>query len=340
MPAEAPLFSVVIPAYKCANFIGLTLQSVYQQTETDFEIVVVNDGSPDNTLEVLQRETDPRLRIINQENGGECAARNRGVREARGTYVAFLDSDDAWLPDHLALARKFFEAHHEYDWYSTKPKKISAITPEILKESEEKFDGYWAVNWFLEGDGQTSSTSSVLKRAAIGNQDLFPMGVKMYGDNIGWCRFAMQHRMMGTCYRTTALYRIWGGSATGAFQSCIKNHHAQAGLEAFLLHKEMASAPDCPVEARLFFRQISLYNWWLRARAASLRPWKAEIKIRQSETGRFISKWLTCCIYISHFFTLAMGKIVRISYNRTIHRQKRMAMNTRRKLNQSNISPV
>lgn len=332
MSAETPLFSVVIPAYKCANFIGLTLQSVYKQTETDFEIVVVNDGSPDNTLEILQQETDPRLRIINQENGGECAARNRGVREARGTYVAFLDSDDAWLPDHLAMARKFFEAHHEYDWYSTKPKKISAITPEILKESEEKFDGYWAVNWFLEGDEQTSSTSAVLRRAAIGEQDLFPIGVRMFGDNIGWCRFAMKHRMMGTCNRTTSLYRIWRGSATGAFRASVKNHHAQAGLDAFLIHEEMAAAPDCPEEARLFFRRVSLFNWWLRARDSSLLPWREEIKRRKSVTGTLLSKWLACCVYFSHFCALSMGKLIRIGYNRVDCRQKQLAAACRRKL--------
>lgn len=332
MPDSTPLFSVVIPAYKCADFIATTLQSVYEQTETDYEIVVVNDGSPDNTGEVLRRETDPRLRVITQENGGECAARNRGVQEARGTYVAFLDSDDAWLPDHLALARRFFEQHPGYNWYSTKPKRTPDIQSADLRTSDEAFEGFWAVNWFLEGDKQTSSSSAVLRRSSIGEKKLFPDGVRMFGDNIGWCRFALLNPMMGTCYRTTALYRIWGGSATDVYLAGTGGARAGAGLNAFLLHAEMASTPGCPEEAKLFFRQISLFNWWSRARSVSLLPWMDEIKLRQAVTGTFLTKWLGFCVRFSHLFALGMGKIIRMEYNRIDRKQKRKAAATRRKL--------
>lgn len=332
MSSDTPLFSVVIPAYKCADFISTTLQSVYKQTETDYEIIVVNDGSPDDTEKVLQRETDSRLRVITQPNGGECDARNRGVREARGTYVAFLDSDDAWLPDHLALARRFFEENAEYDWYSTQPQRTPHIDTENLQVSEKAFEGFWAVNWFLEGDNQTSSSSTVLRRSAIGGRDLFPKGVRMFGDNIGWCRFALRHPMMGTCYRTTALYRIWGGSATDVFLANTGGAQHGAGLDAFLLHAEMAKAPNCPHEAKLFFKRAGLYNWWVRARATSLRPWRDEIRLRKSITGSFLSSWLSFCTHFSHFFALTMGKIIRIEFNRIEREQTRKAAATRRKL--------
>ena len=332
MSNTSPLFSVVIPAYKCADFIQLTLRSVYLQTEQDFEIIVINDGSPDNTEEVLQRETDPRLRVITQENGGECAARNRGIKEARGTFIAFLDSDDAWLPDHLALAKEFFEKNPMYDWYSTRPLRIEQIDTAKLKPSNEPFDGFWAVNWFLEGDIQTSSSSAVLRRSAINHQELFPNGVRMFGDNIGWCRFALQHSMMGTCYRTTALYRIWVGSATDTFLANTGGSKSGAGLDAFLLHAEMATKPDCPEEAHLFFRHASLYNWWVRARSVSLRPWLPEIAKRKFITGPFLNGWLTLCVHFSHFFALLMGKIVRIQFNQIEREQMRKAAKTRRKL--------
>ena len=97
-----PLVSVVIPAYNCADYIAATLKSVLAQKFTDWEVVVVNDGSPDT--EALERELTPFLdsiRYLKQANGGPSAARNLGVREGRGRYVAFLDSDDLWLPDHL-----------------------------------------------------------------------------------------------------------------------------------------------------------------------------------------------------------------------------------------------
>ena len=101
--AKPVLVSVVIPAYKCADYIVATLDSILAQSFTNFEIIVVNDGSPDT--EALDRELGPYLasiRYIRQGNGGPSSARNRGVQEARGSYVAFLDSDDLWLPNHLA----------------------------------------------------------------------------------------------------------------------------------------------------------------------------------------------------------------------------------------------
>lgn len=99
MAAEAngPLFSVVIPTYNRAAFVGETLASVFAQTFADFEIIVVDDGSTDGTAEFI-RGLNAAIRLICTANGGPGAARNRGVREARGRYVAFLDSDDLWLP--------------------------------------------------------------------------------------------------------------------------------------------------------------------------------------------------------------------------------------------------
>lgn len=330
MSASSPLFSVVIPAYKAAAFIRQTLRSVYAQTEQDFEIVVVNDGSPDDTADILAQETDPRLRVITQPNGGECAARNRGVRESRGTYVAFLDSDDAWLPDHLEHARTFFEQHPDYDWFSTKPLRIPEINDSDLVIRTEDKKAFLAVNWYLEGDGQTSSSSAVLRRSAIGGQDLFPVGIRMFGDGIGWCRFALHHRMIGTSEHTTALYRIWGGSATDVFLSNTGGTRYGAALDAFMLQQEMFTTPSYPEEARLFFRRASLYNWWIRARATSLRNWTDEIRQRRHVTGPFLTAWLLFCAHASHFFALTMGKIVRLEFNTIERRQKRLASETRR----------
>ena len=76
--AKFPLFSIVIPAYNCAQYIQQTLRSIYNQTERNYEIIIINDGSTDNLLELLAQKTDPRLRVITQENGGVSRARNRG----------------------------------------------------------------------------------------------------------------------------------------------------------------------------------------------------------------------------------------------------------------------
>jgi glycosyltransferase involved in cell wall biosynthesis len=96
-----PLFSVVIPAYNRAYALPTALGSVLGQSCQDFEIIVVDDGSSDNPAAVIEDIADPRIRLIAQENQGASAARNRGIDEARGQYVAFLDSDDRFLPHHL-----------------------------------------------------------------------------------------------------------------------------------------------------------------------------------------------------------------------------------------------
>jgi len=102
-PRKVPLVSVVIPAYRAAQSIAATLDSVLAQTFADYEIIVVNDGSPDSAeLEKVLEAYRDRIVYLRQQNQGPAGARNTGIREARGEYVALLDSDDLWEPQHLA----------------------------------------------------------------------------------------------------------------------------------------------------------------------------------------------------------------------------------------------
>ena len=105
-----PLVSVVIPAYKVAPFVNDALESVFAQTVDDYEIVLINDGSPDTPQ--LEKEIEKyrdRITYLEQANQGAGAARNAGLKVARGTYVAFLDGDDIWLPEFLAEQLKLIK---------------------------------------------------------------------------------------------------------------------------------------------------------------------------------------------------------------------------------------
>jgi glycosyltransferase involved in cell wall biosynthesis len=93
--------SVIVPVYNAEKYVAATIESVLAQTYPNFEIIIVDDGSPDNSIEVCQKFTDSRIRIVRQENRGLPGARNTGIRHAKGDYLAFLDADDIWLPTKL-----------------------------------------------------------------------------------------------------------------------------------------------------------------------------------------------------------------------------------------------
>lgn len=101
MNNTTPRISVVIPLYNKEKTIKKTIQSVLDQQFTDFELVIVNDGSKDNSVDVVKAIDDPRIRIIDKPNGGVSSARNEGIRQSKYEYIAFLDADDEWRPNHL-----------------------------------------------------------------------------------------------------------------------------------------------------------------------------------------------------------------------------------------------
>ncbi|HEX9960471.1 MAG TPA: glycosyltransferase family A protein [Pyrinomonadaceae bacterium] len=105
---RSPRVSVVIPAYNVAGFVAETLDSVLAQTFPDYEIVLVNDGSPDTEkLEKTLENYFEKIVYVKQENGGTASARNAGIENARGSLIAFLDGDDIWLPEYLSEQIKF-----------------------------------------------------------------------------------------------------------------------------------------------------------------------------------------------------------------------------------------
>ena len=109
----APLISVILPTFERADLLPRSISSVLAQTFTDWELIVIDDGSTDATTDVVVawRQTSSQIRYIRQTNQGVGAARNRGVAEARGEYIACLDSDDEYLPSHLATRLDLLRTH-------------------------------------------------------------------------------------------------------------------------------------------------------------------------------------------------------------------------------------
>lgn len=103
-----PLISIIIPLYNKGFIVSKTLQSVLTQTFTDFEMIIVNDGSTDNGFEIVSQFSDDRIIFFQQENKGAAAARNLGIEKATGELIAFLDADDYWFPNHLEEIFKLY----------------------------------------------------------------------------------------------------------------------------------------------------------------------------------------------------------------------------------------
>ncbi|MEJ2647391.1 MAG: glycosyltransferase [Sedimentisphaerales bacterium] len=106
------LVSVIIPTYNRSKYVTKAIESVLAQTYKSYEIILIDDGSSDDTKELIKPYLD-RVKYFYQDNSGASAARNNGIRNAKGQWIAFLDSDDEWLPDKLAVQTRFIEKHSE-----------------------------------------------------------------------------------------------------------------------------------------------------------------------------------------------------------------------------------
>lgn len=189
------MITVVIPLYNKDNTIARALDSVLAQTYQDFEVVVVDDGSTDNGAAIVERYTDSRIRLIRQANAGVSAARNKGIAEAQGEYVAFLDADDEWMPEFLeeivTLQQEFPEC------------KAQATTYVQCQNGEKKglilnrlpFTGERGVltNYFEVATHSNPPVCSIcvcIERALLQELGGFPLGIKSGEDLLTWARIA------------------------------------------------------------------------------------------------------------------------------------------------------
>lgn len=162
-----PLVTIVIPVYNHEDYVLETLDSVFSQTFKDFEVVVVNDGSPDRTKELLRPLVKAgRIRYIEQSNSGAAAARNRGIAEARGEFVAMLDDDDVWPFDRLNWQVEALQQHSDVVVVYGQAEfvldgKSCGIHPAGPAPSGDVFDAFLREGW-IQSPGQ-----ALIRRAAL-----------------------------------------------------------------------------------------------------------------------------------------------------------------------------
>ncbi len=192
------MFSVVIPLYNKEKAIRQTIQSVLNQTYTDFELIIVDDGSTDNSLEIARSFSDERIRLITQHNKGVSAARNTGIRAAEWPFVAFLDADDLWEPDYLAEMAQLISRFPDAAMYGCALDKLDGGKPHKLDyKLPSGYMGY--VQPYFEQARKHPlfwTSAVVINKRVTANTAYFNESIH-YGEDIDlWMRIAYQFRVV------------------------------------------------------------------------------------------------------------------------------------------------
>lgn len=237
---EKGLVSVVTATYNMAGYIAETLDSILGQDYANIESIVIDDGSTDNTLEVLQPYLETgRVRVVRQENSGQTVAKNRGIAESRGEFIAFCDADDTWRADKLTLQLAAFDLDPNIavvfsdincidgngDHYEIPPMQRvgGKITADLLKDNFIPFPTSMARAEVLE---------------AVGG---FDESLSMSIDYDLWLRISVDH-LMHHIPEPLANYRIWEGQMSKKLGERLDNFF-------LLLDRFLTAHPNCVTEA-------------------------------------------------------------------------------------------
>ena len=185
-------FSVVIPLYNKEHYIEKTIRSVLDQTCTDYEVIVVDDGSKDNSLALARKFESDRVRVIAQENQGVSVARNTGILNANGELIAFLDADDEWRPEYLQTIDALTDSYPESAIYVTAyavnmgSGKINISTR--LEPETGCLPSYWLT--LAKGYDFVWTSATTIRRQALIDAGLFRPGERIGQDLDMWARVA------------------------------------------------------------------------------------------------------------------------------------------------------
>lgn len=232
------LVSVIIPAYKAEKYIEETINSVLAQTHVHFELIIVDDGSPDNQSKIIEPlvASDKRIQYIKQENGGVSSARNHGYRLSKGDYLAFLDADDCWLPDNLEKKLAKFASDSDFGLVHSDAQIIdgdSKETADVLNGKEG-----WLLNDLLAWEGTCipAPSSILVKREVIEKVGDFCLKLSNAADQEFFFRVAKEYKI-GRIAEPLWRYRVHSN-----------NMHSNIAL----MEKDAIMAYNCAKENKLF----------------------------------------------------------------------------------------
>jgi glycosyltransferase involved in cell wall biosynthesis len=270
------LVSVVIPTFNCADFLVEAIRSVLVQTYEDYEIIVVDDGSTDHT-ETALRQFANRIPYLRQEPGGPSVARNRGILEARGELIAFLDADDLWRPTKLARQVEYLNHHPEvvlvYTDFTRGPRpgsnNDSRLTAYKPRDPADPFHALLQENFL-------ATPTVMVKREALARSGLFDPTLKGSEDFDLWLRLA---KVRSDSPLSTQVFGF-----IDEILADVRQHGSNTSRSVEFIHQQIRAARimlerwgDDPMTARLLRRRLGMC-WWNLAYAEQCRGDYAEAR--------------------------------------------------------------
>lgn len=209
MNNNQPIFSVIMPAYNAERFITDAVNSVLNQTFHAFELIIVDDGSTDDTAKIIKSFNDQRIIYVNQKNSGVSAARNKAISLSRADWLTFLDSDDMWEEDTLSIFYSYKESHDfligGYSYLQTgKNKKLAYNLKNIGSRSSAIFDSLLDMNFI--GVGAAAFRKNITTR-------YFDESLKFAEDYKLWLQLLSKKVRVKLINKRLYYYRIHSGSA-------------------------------------------------------------------------------------------------------------------------------
>ena len=252
-----PAFTVVMPAHNAAATIEAAIASALAQSREDFELIVVDDGSGDETLDVAQRFTgDPRVRVLRQDHAGPSAARNLAIASGSGSYVSMLDSDDLWLPTYLAAVGDALDGEQRAGFAYTDawvledpPGRFRRKTVlRVADPPEPWLDANALLRRLARGNFIINSTVTI-RRSALETAGGYNLALAAAGDYELWLRLAASGFggvLVPDCH---AVYRVRPGSIQHGMQGRLRAHHALREV-----YRLLAEQYDVPIDVSEFAR--------------------------------------------------------------------------------------
>ena len=292
-PSQAMTMSVVIPAYNEEAYLPRAVRSALSQTLAPFEVIVVDDGSTDGTGRVAAQFGN-QVRYVRQENAGLSAARNRGIREASGTFVALLDSDDEWLPHHLEDAAGVLAANPHLQWWcGAYERRAENGKLEYQVVYDGRLENGARVPSYFDAAARSNlvlPSAIVIRKQVLTELGGFDEAIRTHGEDLDlWFRIGLRHPEIGYSPTVSTIYWARAGSIMAGYTtpSCER-------LWQLIERTERRAIESGPAAVKLSEPLTLTWVGWLMRRAIrqSRRDVLGQVRAHYGRRLRFPDRWI------------------------------------------------